>query len=146
MFLNNNFNQKIEKSILLNSSLTDWFTKNQETMAYFELTHMGCLQFEDSSMASNDIRVLGRMANAALTWLEGEFPLTQEERASKASQSIAKIYESEKEGLSEIAQDLYSINIEDLEKAETQEVENRKVLSKHNGIKNRRPGKGHRRH
>lgn len=146
MFLNNNFDQKIEKTILLNKPLTDWFTKNQKTMAYYELTHMGCLHFEDNSMASNDIRTLGRMANAALTWLEGEFPLTQEERASKASQSIAEIYESEKEGLSEIAQDLYSINVEGLEKDETQEIIMKKVLSNHNGIKNRRPGKGHRRH
>lgn len=146
MFLNINFNPEIEKTILLSKPLTDWFTKNQNTMAYFELTHMGCLHFEDSSMALNDIRVLGRMANAALTWLEGEFPLTQEERASKAAQAIAIIYESEKEGLNEIAQELYSINVEGLEKDETQEIVIKKVLSKHNGIKNRRPGKGHRKH
>lgn len=142
MFLNINFNPEIEKTILLSKPLTDWFAKNQNTMAYFGLTHMGCLHFEDNSMASNDIRVLGRMANAALTCLEGEFPLTQEERASKAAQAIAIIYESEKEYLNEIAQDLYSINVEGLEKDETI----KKVLSKHNGIKNRRPGKGHRRH
>ncbi len=42
-------------------------------MAYYELTHAGCLHFEDSG-ASMDIRVLGRMANAALSVLEGKTP------------------------------------------------------------------------
>lgn len=77
---------------------------------------------------------------------QGEFQLTQEERASKAAQAIAIIYESEKEDLNETSQELYSINVEGLEKDETQEIVIKKVLSKHNGIKNRRPGKGHRIH
>lgn len=142
MFLNQNFNPKIESIILLSEPLTDWFERNQETMAYFELTHMGCLHFEESAMVSNDIRVLGRMANHALTWLEGNYALTQMERAEGATSAIAGLYELEKDGLTEQAKKLYAIDVE-LEKTETPKT---KVLTKKNGTKNRRPGKGHRRH
>lgn len=148
MFLNSTFNTNIESTILLCQPLADWFERNQDTMAYFELTHMGCLHFENSIMASNDVRALGRMAHAGLTWLEGAFPnpITKEERASYAMQAMEEVYEQEKEHLSEIARQLYAIKVEHPEKNETQEAPITKVLSKKNGTKNRRPGKGHRNH
>lgn len=50
MELNFNFNKSLESTINLCPPLADWFERNQDIMAYFELTHKGCV-FEDSSMA-----------------------------------------------------------------------------------------------
>ena len=73
MKLNHNFNKNIESLINSSKSLSDWFEKNQEMMAYFDMTHPGCLHFENS-LANYDTVVLGRMANGCLTWLETTFP------------------------------------------------------------------------
>lgn len=146
MFLDSKFNSSIESTILLSKPLINWFEINQETMAYFEFTHTGCLHFENSSFASDDVRILGRMANAALSYLEGNSTFTPKEKAAKATQAIAEIYESNKEMLSDTAKILYAINIDALEKDELIEKSTSKVLSRKNGIKNRRPGKGHRNH
>ncbi len=146
MFLDSKFNSSIESTILLSKPLTNWFEINQEAMVYFEFTHTGCLHFENSSCASDDVRILGRMANAALSYLEGNSTFTPKEKAAKATQAIAEIYESNKEILSGTAKILYAINIDALEKDELIEKSTSKVLSRKNGIKNRRPGKGHRNH
>lgn len=146
MFLDSKFNSSIESTILLSKPLTNWFEINQEAMVYFEFTHTGCLHFENSSCASDDVRILGRMANAALSYLEGNSTFTPKEKAAKATQAIAEIYESNKEILSGTAKILYAINIDTLEKDELIEKSTSKVLSRKNGIKNRRPGKGHRNH
>ncbi len=122
MFLNHNFNQRIESTILLNKPLSDWFERNQETMAYFELTHVGCLYLEDNSIASNDIKVLGRMAHAALSWLESKGSLTRAEKAEKAMLAIAEIYEAEKDDLTEAARISYAIETEEPEQANNQET------------------------
>lgn len=145
MGLNIKFDRHIGWIIDKNKSLYDWFERNQDLMEYYELTHAGCLHFEDSTMASKNVHVLGRMANAALTILEDKGPVDAIERADKAAKAIAEIYELNKDDLSENARKLYAIDTEDLEKKEGREV-NLHVLEKRNGIKNRRPGKGHRRH
>ena len=145
MELNINFDMNIGWIIDKNKSLSDWFERNQDWMAYYELTHAGCLHFENSTMASKNVRVLSIMANAALTILEDKGPVDAIERADKAAKAIAEIYELNRDDLSENDRKLYAIDIEDLEKKEGKEV-NLYVLERRNGIKNRRPGRGHRRH
>ncbi|MBE6154200.1 MAG: hypothetical protein E7163_01315 [Firmicutes bacterium] len=145
MILDGNFNPNIEEIIILNKPLTEWFLRNQEWMAYFELTTAGCLHFENSSYASYDVRILGRMAHAAFTWLEGDLPLTNETRALKAAEAIANVYFKNRELLSENAKIQYAIDVENLNITINNNSPKR-ILQKHNGIKNRRPGKGHRNH
>ena len=145
MVLNCIFNPFIDSIILLNKPLTDWFERNQETMAYFELTHAGCSHLDENFMASYDIKVLGKMANASLSWLESKKWLSPAEKAENAMRAIAEIYDLEKEKLSETAQQLYAINY-GIEKTNFQESKLVKKLPKRNGIKNNRPGKGHRNH
>ena len=50
MELNINFDMNIGWIIDKNKSLSDWFERNQDWMAYYELTHAGCLHFENSTM------------------------------------------------------------------------------------------------
>ena len=123
MKLNINFNPSLEEVINLCDLLADWFERNQEIMAYFEMTHKGCLHFQDNPMANNDVVVLGRMANAALTWIESskEVPFSPEEKALNAAIAINIIYEEEKERLSDRARVQYYIDIEGLQKNETEE-------------------------
>lgn len=117
MELNFNFNKSLESTINLCPPLADWFERNQDIMAYFELTHKGCV-FEDSSMASTDIKVLSKMANAGLTWLEAPktIEILPEEKAINAAVSIASVYAKEKEKLSDTAKEQYYINLEELQK------------------------------
>ena len=145
MELNINFNKCIGWIIDKNKSLSDWFERNQKWMAYFGLTHAGCLHFENPNpYVHNDIRILGRMANAALTILEDKGPIDAIERADNAAKAIAEIYELNKDNLTETSRKLYAIEIEPLEK-KNKEVDLH-ILVKRNGNKNRRPGGGHRRH
>lgn len=115
MKLNINFNKKIESLINSSEALADWFERNQECMAYFELTHPGCLHFENS-MASYDIVVLGRMANSCLTWLETRRKIANETKVKNAVLSIAEIYDKEKKRLTETAKVRYHINVDGIEK------------------------------
>lgn len=125
MKLNINFDPidpTLESTINLCKPLADWFERNQESMVYFELTHKGCLQFENSPVASADIKALGRMANAGLTWLEAPKAsgVSPEEKAINAALSIASVYEEEKERLSEDAKVQYYLNTEELQKDDSQ--------------------------
>ena len=118
-FLNQNFDSNIESTILLCKPLADWFARNQETMAYFELTKPGCLHFEGTN-AHPDIIALGRMTNAGLLWLASyNKQYTEEEKAFNAAFSIANVYEQEKSKLSDNAKNQYAINIKELEEKET---------------------------
>ena len=123
MKLNINFDPTLEETINLCAPLADWFARNQETMAYFEMTHKGCLHFNNSPMANNDVIALGKMANAGLTWLEAPkaIPVSPEEKAVNAALSIAMVYEEEKEKLSENARTQYYIDVQGLQKDETEE-------------------------
>ena len=115
MELNINFNKKIEPLINSSEILSEWFEKNQEWMAYYELTHPGCNHFENSN-ANFDVKVLGRMANGSLTWLETKLPYSDEEKVQNATMTIAGIYEESKECLSDGAKERFFINVKDLEK------------------------------
>ena len=121
MKLNINFDPALEEIINLYAPLADWFERNQETMAYFEMTHKGCLHF--NKFANPDVVALGKMADAALTWLE--YPktalVTSEVKVVNAALSIARVYEEEKEKLSEEAKSLYYIDIQALQKDDTEE-------------------------
>ena len=118
-FLNQNFDPNMESTILLCKPLADWFARNQETMAYFELTKPGCLHFEGTN-ANPDVIALGRMANAGLMWVTSySKEYTEEEKAFNAAFSIAQVYEQEKSKLSDNAKKQYAINTEELEKDET---------------------------
>jgi len=95
------------------------------------------------------------MANAAYKYIElNDNSISEPERAILAAQAIAKVYEESKDLLSKNAKILYAINIPIIEdKAEkANEHSNNefkpftRILTKHNGTKNRRPGKGHRNH
>lgn len=124
MKLNINFDPKLEAVINLCPSLADWFLRNQEIMARCELTHSGCNHIEKYPYVTVDLKVLSRMANAGLIWLEeSDYMIEPEVRAFQAALAIAKIYEEEKEWLSEEAKIQYFI--------ESQEV-----------LKNDTPGKG----
>lgn len=121
MKLNQNFNRELEGAINSCQPLADWFERNQETMAYFELTHKGCLHFENNRMASADVVVLGRMANAGLTWLEAPKALNipDETKAYNAAMAIAMVYEEDKTRLSENARTQYYLDVEALGKENT---------------------------
>lgn len=123
MKLNINFDQSLESVINSCEPLAEWFERNQETMAYFELTHKGCLHFNDNPMASYDVKALGKMANAGLTWLEAPKALriSDEEKAYNAAMSIAMVYEEEKEKLSDNARTSYFMDVERLSKEQTEE-------------------------
>lgn len=116
MKLNVNFNKKIEPLINSSESLSDWFEKNQKMMAYFEMTYPGCSHFE---VANYDVKVLCRMASDALTWLETDSPYSDEEKVNNAIISIASIYDSAKERLSDVAKRKYYIDVESLEEKQT---------------------------
>ena len=120
MELNQNFNKELEGTINSCQPLADWFERNQEMMAYFELTHKGCLHFEKSS-ANADVVVLGRMANAGLTWLEAPKALNipEETKAYNAAMAIAMVYEEDKTRLSETARTQYYLDAEALQKENT---------------------------
>ncbi len=118
MKLDVNFKKEIEPLINSSEALANWFEKNQEMMAYFEMTHPGCLHFENTN-ANYDVKVLGRMANGCLTWLESKLPYSDEDKVKYASVAIASIYDIEKDHLSDVARDKYFINIEGLEKKES---------------------------
>ena len=117
MKLNLNFNKDLESTINSCQPLADWFERNQESMAYFELTHKGCLHFEDSSFANADVKALGRMANAGLTWLEAPKTLNidEETKAYNAAMSIAMVYEEEKARISDNARQMYYLDVEALD-------------------------------
>ena len=151
MILNSNFNPKVEGIVVFSKSLTSWFSRNQEWLAYFELTHAGCTQFENSATCSDDIKILGKMANAALTYIEANNGLSAPERVKRAEDAICIIYEEYKEDLSDNARRQYAIyqeQIDEFENANVEENINTEVITKNlvkrNGTKNRRPGKGHR--
>ena len=61
MKLNHNFDENLEETINSCKPLADWFERNQDWMAYFELTHKDCLHFENTSV-NTDVLALGRMA------------------------------------------------------------------------------------
>ena len=115
MELNINFDKSLEETINSCQPLADWFERNQETMAYFELTHKGCSHFENSS-ANADVVALGRMANAGLTCLESKLPISPEEKAKFAAFSIANVYEDEKFRISDTARTQYYLDVEALQK------------------------------
>ena len=53
------------------------------------------------------------MANASLSWLENyELTISNKEKAINAAQSIADIYNQDKEKLSDVAKKQYYINLE----------------------------------
>lgn len=130
MKLDINFNPNLKKTIKLCEPLSDWFERNQETMAYFQLTHKGCLHFEGNPFANNDIIVLGKMANAALTWLEmpKTNSISRKEIAINAALAIAMIYEKEKEKLSDNAKMKYYIDVQNLQKNINEEKVLKKIL------------------
>ena len=123
MKLNENFDKSLEDKINLYEPLADWFQRNQEMMAYFKLTHSGCLHFEDSQ-ASQDIIILGRLANAVFTYLENIelLQITPEEAAFNAALLIAYIYERDKDKLSENAKKQYYLDDEKLIEIEQNNV------------------------
>ena len=115
MILDDNFDKRLESTINLCTPLADWFERNQEAMAYFELVHKGCLHFDGNSLVHHDILTLSHMANAGLTWLETpDFSIKPFDKAFNAAISISTIYEKKKDYLSDTARDLYYINMEEL--------------------------------
>lgn len=114
MNLNVNFNNELEPMINSIEQLANWFERNQETLAYFELTHVGCTL--DDLYSSHEMIVLGRMANACLTWLESKGDYTNREKAKNAVIAMADIYEKEKNTLTDIAKRKYYISAKGYEK------------------------------
>ena len=117
MKLNINFNKKIEPLINSSEALSNWFEKNQETMAYFEMTRPGCLHFENTC-ANLDVKVLGRMASSCLTWLQTPHKISDASKVGNAVISMVEIYENQKEFLTDTAKDLYYISDEEFIKEE----------------------------
>ncbi len=117
MKLDINFDPSIESIINTCDPLAEWFSRNQESMAYLELTHANCLNFENSK-ASGDVRALSRMANAALSCLESSSFVSKEETATNAAIAIALVYEQEFSNLSDVAKIKYYIGVERLKKCQ----------------------------
>ncbi len=116
MKLNINFDEKLEPTINLYQPLADWFERNQEVMAYFELIHEGC---SENVQGSIDLRTLAKMADAGLTWLEAP-NITPEEKAINAAVSMASVYNEMKEWLSDTAKTLYYIDVKESQKDDDQ--------------------------
>lgn len=110
MALNPRFNPELEEIININPALANWFSKNQESMAYFNFTSHNNSCFENYS--SLDIRALGKMSSIALYYLENkDLELTDQERADKAAKGISDLYNTEKDFMSESARSLYAISL-----------------------------------
>lgn len=120
-----------------NKYLEEWFKTNEEMLVKNNLTNQKSLYLVDFKM-TNDIRVLRQMIGVCLNWLEGDYPLNSLERITKSINAIKKIYELEKKNLSNMALSQFKISAD--------ESQSNKILTKHNGIKNNRPGKGKRNH
>jgi len=129
MKLISGFNPTLESTINLCQPLADWFERNQKTMGYFGLVCKDCLHFENAWTVSNDLKVLGRMANAGFSWLEAK-NISPMEKAINAAVSIAALYEREQEGLSAHAKVQYYLNVEGLQKNKSQE-KGRRLHNKH---------------
>lgn len=114
--LNINFDEKLEPTINLYQPLADWFERNQEVMAYFELIHERC---SENVYGSIDLRTLAKMADAGLTWLEAS-NITPEEKAINAAVSMASVYNEMKEWLSDTAKTLYYIDVKESQKDDDQ--------------------------
>ena len=104
MTLDINFNKELEPIINSFEPLADWFERNQDTMAYFGLTHSDCLHLEDG-IAHHDLVALGRMANAALNCLEENFGIDNKAHAMAATISLMAVYAQEEDQLSEVAKE-----------------------------------------
>lgn len=103
MILNNNFDHDLESIINTCQPLASWFSRNQDQMAYLELTKPGCLHLE-GTYATHDIIVLGRMASAALIYLSSKDKnLSSEEKAMAAAFAIFEIYERERKKYKQIS-------------------------------------------
>lgn len=148
MILNSNFSPLVDNVITFNCELREWFVRNQDWLSYFELTHAGCLHFEEYENASHDIRVLGRMANAAHQCIEiNNSKISAEERANLAVRAMQEIYNQNIDKLSDNAKKLYALTQDSLEDSvENNKINNNIKTLKRNGTKNNRPGKGHRNH
>ena len=109
MTLDINFNEELEPIINSFEPLADWFERNQDTMAYFGLTHSDCLHLEDG-IAHHDLVALGRMANAALNCLEENFGIDNKAHAMAATISLMAVYAQEEDQLSEVAKEKYRVN------------------------------------
>lgn len=114
MELNSNFNKKLEPLINSDERLANWFEINQDCMVYYGLTHAGCTHLEKE--IGFVVKVLGRMANACLTWLETNLSYSDEEKVEKAISEMAKIYEEFKDYLSDEARETFYISAEKIEK------------------------------
>lgn len=112
MELNINFNKKISPLVNSSESLSNWFEKNQEMMAYFEMTHPGCLHFENTNAKLWCLKFLVEWQMDTLTWLEIYLPYSNEEKVRNAEMSIASIYDLEKDHLSDIAKEKYFIDVD----------------------------------
>ena len=115
MKLNSNFNPKIEPLVNSSKELSTWFSRNQETMAYFGFTHPGC-DFLDTDSADIYIVILGKMANACLICLETEPHNPDKSTVQNAITAMSGIYESSKEYLSDVAKEQYAIKADEIEK------------------------------
>lgn len=115
MEFNISFNKEIEYLISSCTPLVNWFERNQELMIYFE-----------DENTNYDIKVLERMTNDSLTWLETKLPYTDEDKARYAAMSIAFIYDIEKENLSDLAKKMFYIDIESLDKKEYNKIKIKK--------------------
>ena len=114
MKLNHNFDKRLEKIINSYQPLADWFERNQETMAYFELTHKGCLHLT-FPRASHDLITLSKMADAFFSSITFDSTKYHEEIARTAAQTIEKIFREEEENLTPDAKEKYAITTNDIQ-------------------------------
>jgi len=113
LFNDINFMEEDLKIINSYTPLAEWFSKNQLTITYFELTEP---HFEPIyAKASENMMVFEKMVNTALCWIQSDSYL-EKEKAIYAAMAIKKIYLKFQNRLDEQTLYLFDINTEQLNK------------------------------
>lgn len=111
MKLRKEFNPFYEEIINTYEPLEGWFERNQDLIVEYGLTSKGNTNYEFVDYP-NDIKVLGRMTDAAYTWFDmPEYVLvTNEEKALYASMAMERVYERELNRLNDVCKEEYYIS------------------------------------
>ncbi len=105
------FDKICEDIINMYEPLAKWYDRNQDTIHYNFPTRSSLNH--ERQYDNYDVVVLGKMVKGMLSWFEmSNAALSNHAKAFNAASSIMKIYEDEKENLSDEARESYKIENE----------------------------------